>query len=254
MSNSIQAQQLHNDDSHTCTNDYRVSCSECRLGSLCLPIAVTTDQVDQIDAIIQRSKPLGKGDHIFQQGDKFRSVYAVRSGAIKAYTLTDSGKEQITGFYLPGEILGMDGIGTFSHSASARAIERSAVCEIPYDSLGTLSAQLPSLQSHFFQIMSQEINNDQKLIGMLGKNSAEERIAAFLLSLSTRNLRRKFSATEFRIPMSRTDIANYLGLTIETVSRIFTRLQKNNVIAIDYKELSILDMQKLRELSGASST
>lgn len=233
-----------------CHHDYKVSCSNCRLGTLCLPIAVSGDQIDQIDNIVQRSRPLEKGSHIFNQGDKFKSIFAVRSGAIKTYSVSSSGKEQINGFYLPGEIFGMDGISDFAHASSAMALERSAICEIPYDSLGKLSGELPSLQRHFMQLMSREIANDQQLISLLGKNSAEERIAALLLSMSTRNVRRKFSATEFRLPMSRTDIANYLGLTIETVSRLLSKMTKQNIIELKNKELIILNMDALKDLAG----
>jgi len=236
--------------SDNCQHDYKVSCSNCRLGSLCLPIAVGSEDIARIDNIINRTRPIDKGGHIFNQGDDFKSVYAVRSGAIKTYSISSSGKEQINGFYLPGEIFGMDGISDFSHMSSAIAIERSSVCEIPYGALGQLSGELPSLQRHFMQLMSREIANDQQLISLLGKNSAEERIAALLISISTRNARRGFSAFEFRLPMSRTDIANDLGLTIETVSRILSKLGKQGIIELNNKELRINDMEALRQHAG----
>jgi len=236
--------------SDNCHHDYKVSCSNCRLGSLCLPIAVGSEEIARIDNIINRTRPIDKGNHIFNQGDNFKSIFAVRSGAIKTYSISSSGKEQINGFYLPGEIFGMDGISDFSHISSAIAIERSSVCEIPYDALGKLSGELPSLQRHFMQLMSREIANDQQLISLLGKNSAEERIAALLISISSRNARRGFSVTEFRLPMSRTDIANYLGLTIETVSRILSKLGKQSIIELNNKELRINDMEALRQHAG----
>ncbi len=235
---------------HVCQHDHKVSCSNCRLGTLCLPIAVGSDEIDQIDNIINRTRPLDKGHHIFNQGDSFKSIYAVRSGAIKTYSVSSSGKEQINGFYLPGEIFGMDGISDFAHVSSAVAMERTTVCEIPYEALGKLSGELPSLQRHFMQLMSREIANDQQLISLLGKNSAEERIASLIISLSTRNARRKYSATEFRLPMSRTDIANYLGLTIETVSRILSKLSKEGVFELRNKELVIIDMAALKKHAG----
>lgn len=246
---NILASDLPAKDTH-CHHDHRVSCSNCRLGSLCLPIAVSAEDIEQIDNIVLRSRPIDKGHHLFNQGDTFKSIFAVRSGAIKTYSLSPSGKEQINGFYLPGEIFGMDGISDFSHASSAVALERSAVCEIPYDSLGKLSTELPSLQRHFMQLMSREIANDQKLISLLGKNSADERIAALILSLSARNVRRKFSATEFHLPMSRTDIANYLGLTIETVSRTLSKFAKQGVLALNNKEMKILEMEKIKVIAG----
>lgn len=235
-----------------CSHDYKVSCSDCRLSAICLPIAVSTDEIDQLDNIVQRGRPLHKNEYLYREGDEFRSIYAVRSGAIKAYSVTGDGREQVTGFYLPGEILGMDGIGKNHYASSAKAMETSAICEIPFESLGDLSSKIPTLQRHFFQLMSQEITSDQKLITLLSKNSAEERIASLILSISTRNARRKLSALSFRLPMSRTDIGNYLGLTVETVSRVFSRFQKANLIAVDNKELEILDVEALQVAAGVA--
>lgn len=242
-------------DSKRCNHDFSVSCSDCRLSSICLPIALQTEEIDQLDEIIQRNKPLHKGEHLFRVNDGFSSVYAVRSGTLKAYTITDNGQEQVTGFYFPGEIVGMDGISKNQHVSSAKALETAAVCEIPFEKLGDLSMQIPSLQRHFFQLMSHEITEDQQLITLLSKNTAEERIASLLLSISSRNSRRKLSAVSLRLPMSRTDIGNYLGLTVETVSRIFSRLQKQGVLNVENKEITILDVDALRSMAntGANS-
>ena len=236
-----------------CTHDYQVNCGNCRLNSICLPLALETDDIAQLEEIIQRSKPLQKSQHLYREGDEFRSVYAVRSGALKAYRTTDDGREQVTGFYLPGEILGMDGISKNAHASSAKTLETSAVCEIPFASLSKLSTQVPSLQRHFFQLMSREITEDQVLITLLSKNSADERVAALLLSISTRNARRKLSATQFRLPMSRLDIANYLGLTVETVSRVFSRMQKMSIIKVDNKEIDILELEGMRIMANIAS-
>ena len=233
-----------------CTHDFRVSCANCRLGTICLPLALDTSDIEQLDDIIQRGKPLHRGDHLYREADGFRSVYAVRSGAIKAYRVTDDGREQVTGFYFPGEILGMDGISKNFHVCSAKALETSAVCEIPFSSLSDLSVQMPNLQRHFFKLMSQEIAEDQQLITLLSKNTAEERIAALMLSISTRNAKRQLSATHFRLPMSRIDIGNYLGLTVETVSRVFSRLQKLDVLQVSNKEIEIIDVDGLRSVAN----
>ncbi len=238
------------DDAH-CHHDYQVSCSSCRLATICLPIALEATDIDKLDKIIQRGRPLQKGEHIYREGDQFTSVYAVRAGALKAYSLTDDGKEQVTGFYFPGEILGMDGISKNEYASSAKALETSAICEIPFERLGELSTRLPSLQRHFFQLMSQEIAQDQQLITMLSKNSAEQRVAALLLSISARNARRRLSANAFRLPMSRTDIGNYLGLTVETVSRVFSRFQKLGILAVDNKEIAIKDPALLRDAASS---
>ena len=236
-----------------CTHDYQVNCGNCRLNSICLPLALETDDIQQLDDIIQRSKPLQKSQHLYREGDDFQSVYAVRSGTLKAYKTTDDGREQVTGFYFPGEILGMDGISNNAHASSAKALETAAVCEIPFTSLERLSSLMPNLQRHFFQLMSREITEDQQLITLLSKNSADERVAALMLSISNRNARRKLSATQFRLPMSRVDIGNYLGLTVETVSRVFSRMQKMEVLQVDNKEIEILDtagLQNMANLTG----
>jgi CRP/FNR family transcriptional regulator len=234
----------------SCSHEYQVSCSNCRLASICLPLALETDDIQQLDDIIQRSKPLQKSQHLYREGDDFQSVYAVRSGTLKAYKTTDDGREQVTGFYFPGEILGMDGISNNTHASSAKSLETSAICEIPFTSLERLSTLMPSLQRHFFQLMSREITEDQQLITLLSKNSADERVASLLLSISSRNARRKLSATQFRLPMSRVDIGNYLGLTVETVSRVFSRMQKMDILRVDNKEIEIVDLAGLTGMAN----
>ena len=234
----------------TCAHDYQVNCGDCRLAGICLPFSLESNEIDALDNIIQRSRPLQKGQHLYRESDDFQSVYAVRSGTLKAYRTTDDGREQVTGFYFPGEILGMDGINNNLHASSAKALETAAVCEIPFTSLEKLSAVIPHLQRHFFQLMSREIAEDQQLITLLSKSSADERVAALLLSVSTRNARRKLSATKFRLSMSRVDIGNYLGLTVETVSRVFSRMQKLDVLKVDNKEIEVLDIDALREMAN----
>jgi CRP/FNR family transcriptional regulator len=219
---------------------------------LCLPISLELQDINKLDEIIQRGRPIQRGDRIYHAGDKFRSVYAVRSGAIKTISNTQDGQEQITGFYLPGEIIGMDGLATNSHSNTAIALETSAVCEIPFSRLEELSTELPSLQRRFFQLMSKEITNDQQLITLLSKNNADQRIASLLLSISARNHSRGLSADDFYLPMSRSDIGNYLGLTIETVSRVFGRFHKSEIIQLDKKHVKIIDMPALRNIAFAT--
>lgn len=233
-----------------CSHDFSMNCRDCRLNSICLPFSLETSDIDELDRIIQRGRPLQKGAHLYRQSDDFGSVYAVRSGALKAYRMTDDGREQVTGFYFPGEIVGMDGISQSRHASSARALETSAVCEIPFSSLEKLSASVPQLQRHFFQLMSREITEDQQLITLLSKSSADARVAALLLSISLRNAQRHLSANQFRLSMSRVDIGNYLGLTVETVSRVFTRMQKAQILRVSNREITILDGPALRELTS----
>ena len=250
---NIPAKQVGGENSPgKCTHEFHINCSKCRLNTLCLPLALKGEEVDRLDSIVQRGRPLQKGEYLYREGATFSCVYAVRSGAIKSYRVTDDGREQVTGFYFPGEIMGMDGISKNAHACSAKALETAAVCEIPFSNLQELSSQMPELQQHFFRLMSREITEDQQLITLLSKNTAEERIAALMLSISARNGRRKLSATHFRLPMSRIDIGNYLGLTVETVSRVFSRLQKLEILEVSNKEIAILNLEGLQEIANVS--
>jgi len=241
--------KMDSQSNNPCKHGFQVSCGNCQLSAICLPIALETKEIDQLDNIIQRGRPVRKGEHIFREEDDFTSVYAVRSGSLKTYSITKDGKEQVTGFYLPGEIFGLDGIGDGRHTNSAKALETSAICEIPFHQLQELSGKVAGLQRNMFHIIGQEINYDKQLITLLSKNSADERIASLLISISSRNARRKLSALCFRLPMSRTDIGNYLGLTVETVSRTFSRFQKLELISVDNKEITLLDQAKLQEIA-----
>lgn len=233
-----------------CHHNPQVSCGDCRLSTICLPISLHVTDIEKLDNIIQRSRPLQKGDYLYRAGEPFQSVYAIRSGTVKTIRVTNDGLEQVTGFYLPGEIVGMDGLAQNQFSNSALALETSAICEIPFARLEELSLQIPTLQRHFFQLMSKEITADQQLITLLSKNSAEERVASLLLSISRRNHTRQLSATEFRLAMSRADIGNYLGLTIETVSRVFSRFQKQELLEVDKKEIKIINMEGLTKTAN----
>lgn len=250
--NNIQPPYIKTQDAH-CAHDKRVSCGNCRLNTICLPISLHIDDIDRLNSIVQRSKPLQKGEYLYRTKDVFDSVFAIRSGAVKAVSISETGDEQVTGFYLPGEVVGLDGLANDIYTNSVIALETSSVCEIPFNRLEELSLQIPTLQRHFFQLMSREITQEQQVITLLSKSSAEARIASLLLSVSTRNGRRNLSTNNFILPMSRTDIGNFLGLTIETVSRIFTRLQKNNIIAVDKKEISITDMDSLQLIAKGTN-
>jgi CRP/FNR family transcriptional regulator len=233
----------------SCTHGFiKASCADCSLKGLCLPIAMDIRDIDKVDQIIQRSRPIHAGDHLYRAGDPFKSVYAVRSGSIKTYLVDDEGVEQVTGFFLPGEVLGFDGVGSHTQGCNVVALETSSVCEIPFDRLEELSRQIPELQHHFFQLMGRQIESDHQMMQTLSKKNAEGRIATLLLSLSRRYGRRNLSPNAMRLPMSRMDIGNFLGLTIETVSRTFSRLHKDGVIEVDGREVIIKDHPRLNEL------
>ena len=231
-----------------CPHNSTVSCASCRLSELCLPLALNKSEIHKLDAIVERNRPLTKGDHLYRQSDEFKSVYAVRSGSFKSYFLSNSGKSRVTGFYLLGDIIGMDGIASNKYANSTSALEHSSICKIPFSQLGKLSREQPSLQHHFFAIMGNEITKDQQVHTLLSSYSAEERTASFLLGLSSRYARVSLSPTRFLLSMTRGDIGEYLGLTVETVSRIFTSLQKKRLISADNREIELLDIKSLRDI------
>jgi CRP/FNR family transcriptional regulator, anaerobic regulatory protein len=226
----------------------KATCANCNLQELCLPRGLNAEDMEKLDHVIKGSRPIQKNKHIFRGDDTFQAFYAVRSGSVKVYTLNESGEEQIIGFYFPGEILGFDAVEEHKHACSAVALETTTVCSIPYDKLNEVSSEIPNLQDQVFRLMSREITKENKLLLTISKRSAEERIATFLISLSSRFYKLGYSAREFNLPMSRQDIGNYLGLTIETVSRLFTKFQKNGLIKIDKKRVSIEDMHTLHAI------
>lgn len=229
-----------------------VTCNECSLHQLCLPQSINGNELDKLDNIIERKKPLKRNEYLFQVGSPFDSIYVVRSGSLKTYSPTIDGQEQVTGFHLPGELLGLDAIGSGQHPCVAKALETTSVCEIPFESLEELTQSMPTLQHQLLRLMSKEIFDDQELMLLLGKKTAEARLSAFLLSISLRFKQRGFSSTEFYLSMSRNDIANYLGLAVETVSRMFTRFQEDGIINAERKHIVINDWDTLQQLAGIS--
>ncbi|MFY8349554.1 fumarate/nitrate reduction transcriptional regulator Fnr [Pseudoalteromonas sp. SSM20] len=230
-----------------------IKCQDCSISQLCIPVSLNSEEMGKLDDIIERKKPLHKGDFLFEAGQPLRSIYAVRSGSFKSYTLTESGEEQITGFHLAGDIVGFDGISTMSHRSYAQAMETAMVCEIPFTTLDDLSGKLPKLRHQVMRMMSNEINYDQEMLLMLNKKTAEERLAAFLANLSTRFGERGFSKKEFRLTMTRGEIGNYLGLTVETISRLLSRFQKAEIIKVEGKFITILNADELFKVASIKS-
>jgi CRP/FNR family transcriptional regulator len=206
-------------------------------------------ELDELDGIIKRRRPLKRGEHLFHVGTPFQAIYAVRSGSIRTYAPTEDGHEQVTGFHLPGELLGLEAIHLKHHPCAARAMETTSLCEIPFDRLEELCTRLPGLQHQLLTLMSKEILHDQSLLMLLGKKSSEERLAALLLSLSGRYQQRGFSPTDFHLSMSRNDIGNYLGMAVETVSRIFSRFQEEKILVVQRKHICILDLPRLATIA-----
>ncbi len=231
-----------------------ISCQNCGLSELCIPYSLSLGEVELVDAKIKRHKPLRKNETLFEIHKPFHSIFVVRSGAVKTYTLSAEGDEHVVDFYLPGELLGLDAIGGETYNNTAKALETSSLCEIPYAEMTALSQQIPNLQVHMYRVLSREIRDDQNMQLLLNKKTAEQRIASFIFNLAERHKIRKLSSSMFRLPMIRTDIANYLGLAVETTSRIFTRLQENGVILVKGKEIEILDQHKLCQLAHCEPT
>lgn len=224
-------------------------CSNCRLSGICLPLSLEMSDIERLDSIVQRGKPLQRGEVLYRAGDAFTAIYAIRSGAIKTSHSDREGQEQITGFHLPGEVIGLDGPANNSYRNTAIALQTTSVCAIPFAKLETLSRQVPGLQRNLLQLLSREITTEQRQFGLLGHANADGRVAALLLSFSVRHERHKLSPCEFTLPMARGDIANFLGLTLETVSRVFARLQKQEVIYAKGKDIDIRDLGALRQLA-----
>lgn len=187
---------------------------------------------------------------MFKAGDELKSLYAIRSGTVKSYTITEQGDDQITAFHLAGDLVGFDAINTQQHPSFAQALETSMVCEIPFEILNDLSGKMPSLRQQIMRLMSGEIKEDQEMILLLSKKNAEERLAAFIYGLSRRFTARGFSPREFRLTMTRCDIGNYLGLTVETISRLLGRFQKNDILIVKGKYIIIQDIVTLATLAG----
>lgn len=227
-------------------DELKVSCGSCSLTELCLPHGMNENEIEELDKIVKRLPPLQTGQHLYRAGDRGRALFAVRSGAAKSYCITESGDEQVLGFTLPGELVGLDGLSDGHYSSSSVVLETSSICELPYDSLAQLCGNLPGLNRQIMRVAAREISAGQQMLMQLGKRTAEERLASFLLSLSSRYHQRGLSATEFNLPMSRQDIGNYLGLAIETVSRLFAHFQEQQVLMVNRKQITIIDLEMLK--------
>lgn len=219
---------------------------------LCLPMGLNEDDLVRLDNIIGRRRRVGRDERIFRIDEPFRNLYALRLGQFKTVQVNAAGEEQITGFQMAGELLGMDAIGGNRHQCDAVALEDSEVCEIPFAHLEDLFGQVPTLLRHFHRIMSQEITRKQNLMLLLGNMRAEQRFAVFLTNLSSRYAARGYSAHSFSLRMSREDIGNYLGLTIESISRLLSRFRKIGLLVVDKREVTILEPVRLRAMAAGT--
>ena len=230
----------------------RVACSNCNMRELCLPVDLSAAEMQRLEQLSHRKRCYAAQNYLYRSGDAFKSLYAIRSGSFKTRILHEDGREQVTGFVMPGEIIGLDAISTDAHTCEAVAMEASEVCELPFAKLEELSREIPSLQRHLHKIMSREIVRDQGIMLLLGSMRAEERLAAFLLNLSQRNAAHGMSPTQLTLRMSRLEIGSYLGLKLETVSRAFSHFQDDGLIRVKARAIEILALPRLRELMGKS--
>jgi CRP/FNR family transcriptional regulator, anaerobic regulatory protein len=226
----------------------REACSQCNLRELCLPVNLSNEELGQLDELVAVRKRVPRGQHLYRSCDAFEAIYAIKTGFFKTDVLLEDGREQVTGFQMAGEILGLDGIGSEKHTCSAVALEDSEVCVIPFVDLENYSREIGALQHHFHKVMSREIVRDHGVMMLLGIMRAEERLAAFLLNLSQRFTARGYSPTEFNLRMTRNEIGSYLGLKLETVSRAFSRFQDEGLINVHQKHIQILDVAGLKKL------
>jgi CRP/FNR family transcriptional regulator len=233
-------------------NALKISCAACSMHQLCLPMGLEDADIDRLDKIIGKRRRLERDEALYKMGDPFRNLYAVRFGHFKTYQINAAGESQITGFQMAGELLGMDAISGDRHHCDAVALEDSEVCEIPFEHLEELFGEVPALLRHFHRIMSQEITREQNVMLLLGNMRAEQRFAVFLINLSARYAARGYSATRFQLRMSREDIGNYLGLTIESISRLLSRFKKLGLVQVDKREVELLEPARLKAMAAGT--
>jgi CRP/FNR family transcriptional regulator len=230
----------------------KASCSNCGLRELCLPIGLSADELKRFDQLVYARRKVRRGEDLYRAGNEFSAIYAIRSGFFKNDLVFADGREQVMGFHMPGEILGIDGIGGGRYTCNAVALEDGDVCVIPFCRLEEISRAVPGLQHQFHQLMSREMVRHQGVMLLLGSARAEVRVAAFLLNLSQRFKARGYSASEFNLRMTREDIGSFLGLKLETVSRLFSQFQRANLVAVLQKYIRILDAAGLIKIVGST--
>ena len=223
-------------------------CSSCSMRPICMPPELSAEDLSKLDAVICSTKTLKRGDTLYRTGDMFQSIYAIRAGSFKTVVMHRDGREQVTGFEIAGEALGLDGVCASHHNCHAIALEDSVVCIIPFAHLEILCREMKPMQHHIYQMMSNEIVRESGQMMLLGTMTAEQRVATFLLNLSKRFKTRGFSAAEFHLRMTREEIGCYLGMKLETVSRMFSKLQREHLLHANGKTIRIVDPEGLEKV------
>jgi len=224
------------------------SCSYCSVRRLCLPVSVEKEEIEIIDELVTDRPHLKKSEYLFHAGDKFRSLYAIKSGAVKTFGSTRDGREQITGFHFAGELIGLDAIGNNMHNCNAVALEKTVICDLPYPDIEGISTQIPSIQREITRLMSVEIRNDEDMLMAMGSMRAEQRVACFLFNMHRRLSSSSNDVISLRLPMTREEIGNYLGLSLETVSRRMSSLQEDGIINVENRLITLRDIEALQQL------
>ncbi len=241
-------QELATMQTKSITENYKVACSNCNLRELCLPTGFSSEEMEQLDSIVRTRRRIKQGELLFAESDAFTSLYAIRTGFFKTSVTTDDGREQVIGFQMAGEIVGLDGIVNDIHTCNAMALEDADVCVMPFANVEELSREFPTLQRHVHKIMSREIVRENEVMMLLGNMRAEERIAAFLLNLVQRLHTRGFSQTEVVLRMTREEIGSYLGMKLETVSRTFSKFSELGIIEVKQRQVKIIEPDALKKI------
>lgn len=234
-------------------NQLRRSCSSCALSELCLPAGIGNDDLERLDTAVRDKRTLDRGGVLYRDGDPFEALYVVRSGSLKTFVQDETGDVQILGFHLPGEIIGFDALASNRHVSQAEALERSSICELPYARLQQVTSEVPALHRQLMRVISREVIEEHRHMVMMGRQQAQEQLAIFLKGLADRYQRLQRDGTALTLSMSRYDIANYLGLVVETVSRLFSRLEEMGVLEVNRKSVRIRRPDLLAELCRSST-
>lgn len=226
----------------------KIACANCNMRELCMPIGLTQDELNRIDEMIGARRRVKRGEALFHNGERFTNLYAIRTGFFKTCITSEDGRDQVTGFQMAGEIIGLDGIVNDHHSCDAIALEDAEICAMPFAQIEALSREVNALQHHVHKIMSREIVREHGVMLLLGSMRAEERLAAFLLNLAQRLHARGFSQSELILRMTREEIGSYLGLKLETISRTFSRFVEDNIVAVKQRHVQILNTNALHDI------
>lgn len=232
----------------------KVACSNCNLRELCMPLGLTPEELDRVDEVVAARRKVKRGTVLFRNGEKFTSLFAIRTGFFKTCVASEDGRDQVTGFQMAGEIIGLDGIVNDHHTCDAVALEDAEVCVMPFNRIEELSREMTALQRHVHKIMSREIVREHGVMLLLGSMRAEERLAAFLLNLVQRLHARGFSQSELVLRMTREEIGSFLGLKLETVSRTFSKFADDGIVEVKQRHVRIVNTDKLRDIVNPNTS